>query len=298
MDRKLLFIVNPIAGKKKAAEHLSEIISVFCAHSCVPTVLMTAYSGHATKIAEKYAAQHDLVVCAGGDGTLNEVISGLRNAGLDMPVGYLPCGTTNDLGSTLELSRLPAKAAEDAVTGEEILLDIGELNGRHFVYTASFGAFTKTSYETPQSVKNVLGHFAYLLNGVMELGQLKPTWVHMDTDDGTFEGEYLFGSVTNATSLGGVITIERDMIGLDDGKFELLLADMPYTAVDFSKLLLNVTQRKFGDMLHLHKVSRISKETREETDWTLDGEQEKGKTHFEIKNLRRAARIVVPRKAV
>ena len=293
-ERKLLFIVNPCAGMKKVAGYLSEIIQVFCAHKCVPTVLMTEYAGHAKEMSAKYASDYDLVVCAGGDGTLNETISGLLEKGINKPVGYLPCGTTNDLGSTLGLSRSLVRAATDAVTGTERYIDIGSFNGRNFVYTASFGAFTKASYETPQNAKNVLGHLAYLLEGAKGLGQLKPTYARIVTDTETLEGEYLFGSVSNTTSLAGIITIDKGLVLLDDGKFELLLVDMPKNALEFSRLLINLTQQRFGEMLHLYNVSSMRMETNEAMDWTLDGELEKSGCTAEIQNMTRAVRIIVP----
>ena len=296
-ERKLLFIVNPTAGQKKIVGNMTQIVQIFCAAGYIPTVLTTQYAGHAAEMAEKYAADFDLVVCAGGDGTLNETLSGLMRGGHDKPVGYLPCGTTNDLGSTLGLSSSLIQAAQDVVTGSEFLLDLGSFNGRSFVYTASFGAFTSVSYETPQAFKNVLGHLAYLLTGAGEILKLKPIAARIETDAGDFEGDFLFGSVNNSTSLAGILTIDRDLVKLDDGLHELLLVDMPKNAIDLGKLLVNLAQKRFEDGLHLLSVSRLTMQTEQPIDWTLDGECEKGNTHFEIRNLPRAARIIVPRKA-
>lgn len=294
MAKKLLFIVNPKAGKQKAANALSAIVSKFCAEGWLPTVVMTEYPGHAAALAAEYGKDFERVVCAGGDGTLNETVTGLMQAGIDRPVGYLPCGTTNDLGETLGLPLDLSEAADVAVNGTPRSLDLGDMNGRHFVYTASFGAFTRASYDTPQSVKNVLGHFAYILEGSREVFDLKPTHLRMETDAGVFEGDYLFGSITNSTSLAGIISIDKDMVKLDDGKFELLLADMPVNAMEFGRLLLNVSQKKFGEMLHLYTISRLSMDTDEDIDWTLDGEKAEAGRHTEIKNLCRAMNIIVP----
>ena len=297
MERKLLFIVNPTAGQKKIVGNMTQIVQIFCAAGYIPTVLTTQYAGHAAELAEKYAGDYDLIVCAGGDGTLNETLAGLMRGGHDKPVGYLPCGTTNDLGSTLGLSSSLIKAAEDVVSGREFLLDLGSFNGRSFVYTASFGAFTNVSYETPQVFKNVLGHLAYLLTGAGEVLKLKPISARIETDAGDFEGDFLFGSVNNSTSLAGILTIDRDLVKLDDGKHELLLVDMPKNAIELGKLLVNLAQKRFEDGLHLLSVSHIKMETAQPIDWTLDGELEKGETSFDIVNLPRAARIIVPREA-
>jgi len=295
MEKKLLFLVNPCAGQKKVEGYLSGILQEFCKYGWMPTVLMTEYAGHACEMAQKYAEEFELIVCAGGDGTLNETISGVMMSGLRRPVGYIPCGTTNDLASTLGLSRDLVKAAQDIMTGVEKELDIGSFNGRNFVYTASFGAFTKTSYETPQSIKNTLGHLAYLLEGVKSLGQLKPIYAKFRTDAGDFEGDYLFGSISNTTSLAGLITIDKELVMLDDGRFELLLVDMPQNIQEFSRLLMNATSSKFEGGLHLISVSKVIVETNEELDWTLDGEYEKGSKLFQVENLNRAATVIVPR---
>lgn len=296
--KKLLFILNPTAGKKKIAGVLSDVLRIFCAHGYAPTVLVTERSGHAVELCRDNVQDYELVVCAGGDGTLNETVNGLLISGANVPVAYLPCGTTNDLANTLGLSTDLRKAAKDAVEGDEINLDIGSFNGRNFVYTASFGAFTKASYGTPQSVKNALGHLAYVLEGVKQLGSLKSTHVKIVTEKEELEGDYLFGSVSNTTSLGGIITIDKERVRLDDGEFELMLVDMPHNVLDFSKLLTQISGARFGDMIHLSSAASISMEMVEDTDWTLDGELEKGEKVFQIQNLHNAVRIRVPSKQV
>ncbi len=290
--KRMLFIINPCAGQRRVARKLADILQRFCAGGMLPTVLTTEYAGHARKLVEQYAAQHDIVVCAGGDGTLNETVAGLLESGADIPIGYLPCGTTNDLASTLGLSRDLDQAAQDILDGQPRMLDIGSFNGRSFVYTASFGAFTSVSYATPQPVKNVLGHLAYLLEGVKNLGQLQPVYAKVHTDTEDYSGDFLFGSVSNTTSLAGILTLDKSLVQLDDGRFELLLVDMPRNAIEFSQLLINVAQRKFEGLLHLTTASTIEIDTRENVDWTLDGEDGRGGTHFDIRNLNGAVRII------
>lgn len=290
--KRMLFIINPCAGQRRVARKLADILQRFCAGDMVPTVLTTEYAGHARKLVQQYAGQHDIVVCAGGDGTLNETVAGLLESGADIPIGYLPCGTTNDLASTLGLSRDLDQAAQDILDGQPRMLDIGSFNGRNFVYTASFGAFTSVSYATPQPIKNVLGHLAYLLEGVKNLGQLQPVYADVHTDSGDYSGDFLFGSVSNTTSLAGILTLDKSLVQLDDGRFELLLVDMPRNAIEFSQLLINVAQRKFEGLLHLSTASAIEINTRENVDWTLDGEDGRGGTHFDIRNLGGAVRII------
>ena len=294
MEKRLLLIVNPYAGQRKAVRELGRVIEQFSAGGYVTTVMMTAYSGHAAEIARDHAHEFDLLACAGGDGTLNETISGALTAGAKTPLAYLPCGTTNDLGATLGLSRDLVKAAQDAVGSHSRMLDIGRFNGRCFVYTASFGAFTKASYATPQSMKNALGHLAYVLEGVKEVWHLKGIKARLRTDAGEFEGEYLFGSVTNSTSLAGIISLDRNTVKLDDGLFELMLVEKPANAVQYSSLLSQIALKRFDDRLKLYKVSTVEMETEEDLDWTLDGELEPGRTNFKIETLSNAIEIKVP----
>ena len=294
MSKSLLMIVNPFAGQKKAVKELGRVLEVFSGGGYISTVIMTEYAGHATEIAREHASRYDLVVCAGGDGTLNETISGVLSSGCKTPIAYLPCGTTNDLGATLGLSRDLEQAARDAAGAYSRRLDIGSFNGRTFVYTASFGAFTRASYATPQSMKNALGHLAYVLEGAKEVWHLKGIYAHLSTDAGEFEGEYLFGSITNSTSLAGIITLDKETVKLDDGLFELMLVEKPTNAIEYSRLLSQLALKRFDDKLRLYKVSHVEMETEEDRDWTLDGELASGKTQFNIENIANAIEIKVP----
>ena len=294
MEKKLLLIVNPVSGQKKAVKSLGAILEVFSAAGYLSTVAMTAHSGHATAIAREYAGKYDLVVCAGGDGTLNETISGVLASGAQPSIAYLPCGTTNDLAATLNLSRDLAQAARDAVCGRIRYLDIGSFGERRFVYTASFGAFTKTSYSTPQSMKNALGHLAYVLEGAKEVLNIKSVRAKVKTDAGDFEGDYIFGAVTNTTSLAGILTLDKSTVSLDDGLFELLLVEKPENALETSRLINQILQKRFDDKLKLFKVSCAEIETDEPVDWTLDGEQAQGILRVSIQNHANAVRLIVP----
>ncbi len=291
---KLLIIVNPTAGQKRIVKKLADVLQVFCTSGYLPTVMTTLSQGHARELARDYAKDYDLVVCAGGDGTLSETIAGLMDAKVDIPLGYIPCGTTNDLASTLGLSSDIDQAALDILAGTPISLDIGLFNGKTFSYTASFGAFTRASYATPQTLKNTLGHLAYLLEGLKDLTNIRPIQAHIKADDTEFDGTYVFGSISNSTSLGGVLTLDKNLVMLDDGKFELVLMESPQNAYELSQLLLNLTQRKFEPPILLINASRTEITTAQPLDWTLDGEYVKGETSFNIQNLHGAVKIITP----
>lgn len=294
--KKVLFIGNLLAGQKKLTKKLPDVISILGEHDFLPTVCVTQRAGHARELAKTLAADYEMVICAGGDGTLSETISGMLDAGLSLPVGYIPCGTTNDLAATLSLSREPEKAAEDIALGSPIFIDVGLFNRRIFTYTASFGAFTRASYATPQSMKNALGHLAYVLEGLKDLAYLQPVTARIQTERESYEGSYVFGAISNTTSLAGILTFDKERVMLDDGKFEILLIDMPKNALDLSQILINLSQKKYEPPIHMLSASSIQIETEQPLNWTLDGEFQKGDTRIEIKNIPSAVRIIVPAK--
>ena len=200
--KKLLLILNPCSGKKKASHALADVVNVFNRGGYDVTVYITAARGDATKVVAQRAPEFDLVVCAGGDGTFNETISGLLAGGHDTPIGYLPAGSTNDFASSLHLSKNLVEAARDIVEGTPRRLDVGRFNDRYFSYVASFGAFTRASYATSQNVKNALGHLAYILSGIKELAYIRSRRLRFTLDDGRVLEQFYLGR-RNSDALGG-----------------------------------------------------------------------------------------------
>lgn len=217
--KRLLLILNPCSGKKRANRALAEIVSIFNRGGYDVTVYTTAARGDATQVAASRCREFDCVVCAGGDGTFNEVVSGVYAAGSDTPIGYIPAGSTNDFASSMHLSRNLLQAARDIVEGEPRTLDLGSFNGRCFSYVASFGAFTRASYATSQSVKNALGHLAYVLGGIKELPSIRSRHVRFLLDHETvLEDDYIFGAISNSTSVAGILTLSPEIVDMNDGR--------------------------------------------------------------------------------
>ena len=206
--KKMLFVMNPYSGMRKAVKYLADIISLFNRAGYDVITHMTAGSGDATEVVSRLCSGMDLVVCCGGDGTLNETICGILHAGADVPIGYIPSGSTNDFAASLKLSTSVMQAARDIVDGQPVSYDVGRFGDRYFSYVASFGAFTKASYSTPQSVKNALGHTAYVLEGINELSQLRQEHVRMEIDGDVIEDDFIFGAISNSTSVGGILTLD------------------------------------------------------------------------------------------
>ena len=292
--KKLLFLINPYAGMRKAAKMLPEILAVFNRADYDVRVYVTAEAGDGIRAVATLAQGMDLVVCSGGDGTFNETISGLMQAGLRLPVGYIPSGSTNDFAASLHIPADPVEASRQIVEGSPNAYDLGQFGQRYFSYVASFGAFTKASYSTPQSVKNLLGHLAYVLEGMQEISQIRKHHVKLTLDDTeVLEEDYIFGAVCNSTSVGGIVTLDPNQVDLKDGKFEVLLVRAPKTWQEISECLLAVQKQQYNSaMMTFRSASRIAIEAEPEMPWTLDGEKEDGHSFVEIQNLRQAIQII------
>ena len=290
--QKLLFVMNPNAGQRKVNRVLPEIISIFNEAGYEVTVFVTTGPGSGAAIVEPRAHDYDLVVCAGGDGTLNEAITGVIRSGAQCPIGYIPCGSTNDFAATLKLSTDVLQAARDIVEGTPQTYDVGLFNGRFFSYVASFGAFTRVSYTTPQNMKNLLGHLAYVLSGIQELPQIRNIPMALQLDDQTVDGQFLFGAVSNSTSVGGVLTLNPQLVDLRDGKFEVTLVRMPKDMAELTACVTALQNQTYDcAAITFRKVSSLVIHQEPTVDWTLDGERAEGADTIRIENLNRAIRL-------
>lgn len=292
--KKLLFIMNPLAGMKKANRYLADIIALFNRAGYDVLTYMTAAPGDCVTAVEQKAAGMDLIVCVGGDGTFNETVSGLLRTGLDIPVGYIPAGSTNDFAASLKLPTNVLEAAQLIAEGEPVAYDVGRFDNRYFTYVASFGAFTRVSYATPQSVKNALGHTAYLLGGLQEISQIRPFHVRFDLDDGqVIEDDFIFGAISNSTSVGGILTLDPKQVDMQDGKFELFLVRAPKDVLELSECAKALTEQKYNcKVITFCSASRITVTAPPDMNWTLDGEMEPGHDTVSVENLHHSIRLM------
>lgn len=272
--KKALFVMNPNAGTRKAKRYLTNILEVFSRADYAVTVYITAGPGDAANIVKRYAQSVDLVVCCGGDGTFNEVVNGMVLSGAPTPLGYIPAGSTNDFAASLELPDAPIEAARNIVEGRLVRYDVGQFDERYFTYIASFGAFTRTSYATSQSVKNVLGHAAYILEGIKDISQIRPIHIKMDLEEETVEDDFIFGSISNSTSVGGILTLDPNRVNLSDGKFEILLVRAPQKAGELSACIQALKTKRYDcAMITFRTASRVRVTSDSDMVWTLDGER-------------------------
>ena len=292
--KKLFFVMNPYAGTRKASKQLSDILAVFNRADFDVTVYITQCQGDAQEVVQRRAKEMDLIVCSGGDGTFNETVAGILESGTNVPVGYIPSGSTNDFANSLGLSTDPVEAAKNIAAGKIEQFDVGSFNSRYFTYVASFGAFTKTSYATPQNVKNALGHTAYLLGGIQELTQLKNTaHLKLELDGDVVEGDFVFGAICNSTSVGGIITLDPNQVDMTDGLFEVLLVRYPKDLTEVAEFIQALQNKTYNSkMMTFRNARKISIAADPNMAWTLDGEKELGSAQIKVENLHRVLNLV------
>ena len=291
--KKMLFILNPCAGTRKANRILPDILAIFNRANFDVRVYITSGPQDAISAVKTFGPGMDLIVCCGGDGTFNETVTGLLDAKLDILIGYIPTGSTNDFANSLKLPTDPVAAARQIAAGSPKSYDIGQFGNRYFSYVASFGAFTKTSYSTPQNVKNALGHTAYVLGGIRELSQICKTHVQLELDGDTLEDDYIFGAVCNSTSVGGILTLDPNQVDMQDGMFEVLLVRAPRDLSEITECIMAVQKQQYNcRMMTFRSAKSINVYTNTELSWTLDGERELGHNAIAISNLYHAIHLV------
>ena len=292
--KKMLFVMNPCAGQKRAGRHLTDAIAVFNRAGYEVATYMTAGPGDAAEVVRERAGDLDLIVCCGGDGTFNEVVTGVMHSGVRVPLGYLPAGTTNDFASGLKLPTDLQAGARAIVEGKPVLYDVGQFGDRYFTYVASFGAFTRASYATPQTVKNALGHTAYVLEGIQELSQIRKEHLRLELEDGSvIEDDFVFGAISNSTCVGGVLTLDPSRVDLRDGKFEVLLIRAPRDLVELSECIHALRTQKYNcKAITFCSASEIRITAGEHMDWSLDGERATGRSQVTVKNIHNAIELI------
>ena len=291
----VLFIYNPYAGKTQIKNHLYDILNIFSKADYNLTIVPTKKAGQAKDYIKENYNKFDLLICSGGDGTLNEVINGLLiNKENNIPnLAYIPAGSTNDFAQSIKLPKNMANAAKLICEGRPKAYDIGKFNDSYFVYVAAFGAFTDVSYATPQEKKNILGHFAYLIEGLKSLSSIKSYKVKITSKEFEIEDNFIYGMVTNTYSVGGLYKLNKKEVKLDDGYFEILLIKEPKDIIDLNNItsfLLGTS--KESHLVYSFKTQKISFKTYEDMPWTLDGEYGGNPNIVSIENLNKAINII------
>lgn len=289
LEKRLVFIFNPKAGKGKIKTSLMEIVDVFNKGGYEVLIRSTQAPKDAYRMAKHYAEQVDLIVCSGGDGTLDEVVTGVMEIGSQVPLGYIPAGSTNDFANSLFMPKNMVECAEMIMEEELYHCDIGKFNAQTFAYVAAFGLFTDVAYQTDQDLKNILGHVAYLLEGVQRLFNIKSYHMKVESDEVQAEGDFMFGMITNSRSVGGFKNLTGKNVDMNDGLFEVTLIVTPKNPLELQEIITGlVTAEDNSDLIYSFKTSKLKIFASDGVPWTLDGEFGGDVKDVEIENLHEA----------
>lgn len=290
--KKMLFVFNPKAGKGKIKTHLLDIVDIFSSHNYEIIIRSTQAPRDAYEKAKEYADSVDLIVCSGGDGTLDEVVTGIMEVDSSVPIGYIPAGSTNDFANSLFMPKNMIRVAEMIMAEELYHCDIGRFNQKTFAYVAAFGLFTDVSYETDQDLKNVLGHVAYVLEGVKRLFDIKSYHMKVSSEEVQVEDDFIVGMITNSRSVGGFKNLTGKNIDMNDGFFEVTLIVHPKNPLQLQEIMTALVMAEDNtDMIYSFKTRQLTIETDEEVPWTLDGEFGGNHSYVEIENRHKALNL-------
>ena len=294
MDKKLLFVYNPHSGKGMIKQNLSDIIDCMIKADFEVTIYATQAAGDAVEKCRTEAKNYDRIVCSGGDGTLDEVVTGVMLSERQIPIGYIPAGSTNDFGNSLGINKEMLSAAKIAAGEHSFLCDVGRFGEDYFVYVAAFGIFTEVSYATDQNLKNMLGHAAYILEGVKQLWEIPSFRMLVEHDGNIFYEEFIYGMVTNTMSVGGFKGIIPGNIELDDGLFEVTLIKTPKNPIELNEILAFLTGiSKDCELVYSFKTKQIKFTSNEKVPWTVDGDFGGEQESIVIQNIHQGMEIIV-----
>ncbi|NLV86047.1 MAG: diacylglycerol kinase family lipid kinase [Clostridiales bacterium] len=295
MNKRLMLILNPSAGKGSGVKSLGKVLEILYLGGYLPTVYFTGGEGDATRLVLEQGHLYDCVTCIGGDGTLSETVAGLAQLESPPLLGYIPQGTTNDVASSLKLPKSPAAAARTIAWGKPVSLDVGRFNSEnYFTYIAAFGAFTEVSYETPKETKQTLGHLAYVLHAMTQLPKLTSYYTTVECDDEVISGDLVFGSVSNSRSLAGLVKLDTSTQELNDGLFEVILIKTPKSVLEMNEIVKDVLSRNFsGGQVTMLKSKNVRFTFEQPVKWTRDGESGGAHRQVTLENINSAIKIMV-----
>ncbi len=282
--KKIMLIVNPCAGRKMGQKISDRVVEWFHEGGADCELFITGKRGDGTEFVLIDGGSFDIIACMGGDGTLNEVVNGVLKSGLDTPLGYIPAGSTNDFANSVNISMDPQQAVKDIIACHTETIDAGRLDEKYFSYVASFGAFTKASYNTPQSMKNVIGRLSYFIEGAMDLSDIHSQHKVVKANGETFEGDYIFGAISNSMTIGGVVKYNDSEVDISDEKLEMLLIKKPERISDLCSLIHSIAHKEYkgNPYIDFCRSDEFVVKSDSATDWSLDGELGKGKKNSTI----------------
>ena len=295
MKKNTLLIVNPCSGKKRTRKNKQDVIRFLSENGNTVTVRETDYKGHATQIAEEQGGEYDLIACCGGDGTFNEVINGALHLEKKIPLAYIPNGTTNDTAKTLSLPKNLSELASVIKNDTYKKCDIGSFNNRYFFCAVSFGIGAEASFSTKQSLKNEIGHVAYILSNIKKIPDVRPVKMNIEYDDKKISGEFIFGAVINTKSVGGMFKLDENIFKINDGKFEIVLVRKLDSIIEIPHVLGKLQKKEYdNEKIILIQASKVKFTSPNEVAWLIDGENGGKLTEVSIENINQEIEICAP----
>ena len=294
MKKRMLFVFNPKAGKGRIKMHLLDIVDIFNKGGYEVIIRATQGPKDAYEQVKEYADQVDLIACSGGDGTLDEVVTGIVEVGSQTPIGYIPAGSTNDFANSLFMPKSMTAAASMIMEEQIYHCDIGKFNNQTFAYVAAFGLFTNVSYETDQDLKNILGHVAYVLEGMKQLFEVKSYHLKVTSDELTVENDFIYGMISNSRSVGGFKNLTGKNVDMNDGLFEVTLIKKPKNPLELNEIIAAlINAYDDTEMIDAFKANSLYIHGDEAISWTLDGEFGGEHKEVRIKNRKQALDILI-----
>ena len=272
--KELLFIYNPNSGQRAITEKLSWIIEYLSSKNIKTTIYATQESGDCRRMVEKYGKDFDEIMVSGGDGTLDEAVSGALKADIDPVISYIPAGSTNDFSKSINISADIEKATKTALRGRIKRIDVGRIDDKYFVYVAAFGSLSDISFSTDQDAKNLFGRSAYIVEGIKKLLPIQSMDSYkakIEFDDELVEGNFIHFMASNSISVGG-FNLFDDKVGLTDGLFEVTLVKKPESIADLNKIIQSLTSGESSDMVIQRQAKKINITTEKDVSWSLDGD--------------------------
>ena len=298
MQKKMLFVYNPMAGKEQIKNKLSDIVQILCNAGYDINIVSTRAAGDATRIVAERGNEFDYIVCSGGDGTMNEVAAGLMQLEKRPVCGYIPAGTVNDFASSLKIPKIMKNAASLITTGSVFHCDMGKFNDRYFTYVAGFGAFTEVSYQTPQEWKNALGKMAYFVEALKHIADIRPHHMKITSEQGCYEDDFILGLVSNSVSVAGYKAYSKKNVKMDDGRFECIFIRNPKNPIELQLVLNALISKKLdAEQICYISSSYVNVESEDDVQWTLDGEDGGLWQNVEMQNIKQALPIICDKRA-
>lgn len=295
MKKNILLIVNPCAGQKRTRKNTQDVIRFLSEDGSTVSVEETACKSHATLIAAEKGGDYDLIVCCGGDGTFNEVINGVLRLEKKVPLAYIPNGTTNDTAATLSLPKTLPELAALIQNDEYKKCDIGIFNNRYFFCAVCFGFGAEASFSTKQSLKNKIGHIAYILSNIKKIPDVRPIKMDVEYDDKKISGEFIFGAVINTRSVGGIFKLDENVFRINDGKFEIVLVRKLDSIIEIPRALAKLQKKKYdNEKIILIQASRVKFSSPDEVAWLIDGENGGKLTEVTVDNINEGITLCAP----